>query len=81
MLWQRLLLLEFLSISCEAQQVSQLHWTDQLYQGESDHLSTCNLFFEEHCEPILPKSIDSKADIPSVRCSNQPNQEVLQVLD
>lgn len=78
---QRLLVLELLSTSCDNLQVNELHWSDQLYPGEFDHLSMCNLFSQETCEPVPPKLMDLKSDAPTVRSNNQPNPEVLQVLD
>lgn len=74
-------MLEFLSISCEVPQVNGFHWSDQLYPGEFDHLRVCNLFSEETCEPVPPKLMDWKSDTPAVGCNNQPNHEVLQVLN
>ncbi|XP_030935476.1 uncharacterized protein LOC115960659 isoform X1 [Quercus lobata] len=78
---QRLLVLELLSTSCNDPQVNGLHWSDQLYPGEFDHLSMCNLFSQETCEPVPPKLMDLKSDASTVRSNNQPNPEVLQVLD
>lgn len=76
---KRLLVLELLSTSCNDPQVNELHWSDQLYPGEFDHLSMCNLFSQETCEPVPPKLMDLKSDAPTVRSNNQPNPEVLQV--
>lgn len=76
---KRLLVLEFLSIRCNVPQVNELHWSDQLYPEEFDHLSTCNLFSEETGEPVPPKLMDLKSDTPAVSCNNQPSQEILQV--
>ncbi|KAL4633514.1 hypothetical protein ACB092_04G128000 [Castanea dentata] len=76
---KRLLVLELLSTSCDDPQVNELHWSDQLYPGEFDHLSMCNLFSQETCEPVPPKLMDLKSDAPTVRSNNQPNPEVLQV--
>ncbi|XP_030935477.1 uncharacterized protein LOC115960659 isoform X2 [Quercus lobata] len=78
---KRLLVLELLSTSCNDPQVNGLHWSDQLYPGEFDHLSMCNLFSQETCEPVPPKLMDLKSDASTVRSNNQPNPEVLQVLD
>ncbi|KAM3751285.1 hypothetical protein ACB098_04G097200 [Castanea mollissima] len=39
---KRLLVLELLSTSCDDPQVNELHWSDQLYPGEFDHLSLYN---------------------------------------
>ncbi|KAK7821738.1 hypothetical protein CFP56_037338 [Quercus suber] len=78
---KRLLVLELLSTSCDDPQVNELHWSDQLYPGEFEHLSMCNLFSQETCEPVPPKLMDLKSDAPTVRSNNQPNPEVLQVLD
>uniref|UniRef100_A0A2N9HF07 Uncharacterized protein n=1 Tax=Fagus sylvatica TaxID=28930 RepID=A0A2N9HF07_FAGSY len=63
---KRLLVLEFLSIRCDVPQVNELHWSDQLYPGEFDHLSMCNLFSEETGEPVPPKLMDLKSDMPAV---------------
>ncbi|KAM3703475.1 hypothetical protein ACB098_04G097200 [Castanea mollissima] len=76
---KRLLVLELLSTSCDDPQVNELHWSDQLYPGEFDHLSMCNLFSQETCEPVPPKLMDLKSDAPTVQSNNQPNPEVLQV--
>ncbi|XP_030938231.1 uncharacterized protein LOC115963388 isoform X2 [Quercus lobata] len=76
---KRLLVLELLSTSCNDPQVNGLHWSDQLYPGEFDHLSMCNLFSQETCEPVPPKLMDLKSDASTVRSNNQPNPEVLQV--
>nr|POE91195.1 hypothetical protein CFP56_37801 [Quercus suber] len=76
---KRLLVLELLSTSCDDPQVNELHWSDQLYPGEFEHLSMCNLFSQETCEPVPPKLMDLKSDAPTVRSNNQPNPEVLQV--
>ncbi|KAK9996216.1 hypothetical protein SO802_020902 [Lithocarpus litseifolius] len=76
---KRLLVLELLSTSCDDPQANELHWSDQLYPGEFDHLSMCNLFSQETCEPVPPKLMDLKSDAPTVRSNNQPNPEVLQV--
>ncbi|XP_059444977.1 uncharacterized protein LOC132176711 isoform X1 [Corylus avellana] len=76
---KRLLVLEFLFLTCEVPQVNGFHWSDQLYPGEFDHLRVCNLFSEETCEPVPPKLMDWKSDTPVVGCNNQPNHEVLQV--
>ncbi|XP_050257819.1 uncharacterized protein LOC126702981 isoform X1 [Quercus robur] len=76
---KRLLVLELLSTSCNDPQVNELHWSDQLYPGEFDHLSMCNLFSQETCEPVPPKLMDLKSDASTVRSNNQPNPEVLQV--
>lgn len=78
---QRLLVLELLSTSCDNPQLNELHWSDQLYPGEFDHLSMCNLFSQETCEPVPPKLMDLKSDAPTVQSNNQPNPEILQVLD
>lgn len=77
---QRLLILEFLSIGYDNSQGNLLNWSDELYVGEFDHLSNCNLYCEETCRPVLPRLRDEKSDMAALKFDNHPNPEVLQVL-
>ncbi|KAL5544588.1 hypothetical protein UlMin_008372 [Ulmus minor] len=76
---KRLLVVELLSISCESSMISRINWSDELYPGEFDDLSICNLFSEEIGEPVHPRLHVSKSDLPTTECNQQPNQETLQV--
>ncbi|KAM7267571.1 hypothetical protein ACFE04_009737 [Oxalis oulophora] len=77
---KRLLVLELLSLSCEKDpKVNELSWSAELYPGEFNELSTCNLYSKDTCEPIHPSLEDGKFDIPVVQCKRTPNREVLQV--
>ena len=72
-------MVEFLSISCEPSKLNQFSWSDELYSGEFDGLSVCNLYSEENSEPIFPQTGVSKSDVPIAQYNPQPNQETLQV--
>lgn len=54
---KRLLVMEFISFSNEedVRQNIELSWLDELYSGEFDDLSKCNLYSSEACAPLLPK--------------------------
>lgn len=68
---QRLLVIEFLSLrSKEDSIIKRLCWTDEIYQGEFDDLSRCNLDCREPSE-----SSPSKLD------NSQLDPDVLQVFD
>lgn len=77
---QRLLVVELLSIGSETTQVNELSWSDELYPGEFDDLSLCNLYSRETCEPVSPRLKDWNSDKTAVQCNRQPSQEILQVL-
>lgn len=76
---QRLLVLEFLSISYDTSQGNQLNWSNEIFAGEFDHLSNCNLYCEE-TGPVPPRLRDGKSDMAALKFDNQPKPEVLQVL-
>ncbi|KAL5733715.1 hypothetical protein ACOSQ2_033407 [Xanthoceras sorbifolium] len=73
---KRLLVMELCSISCETPEV-KFCWANELYPGEFDCLSTCNLY--ETCQPVAPRLKDWNSDMPTGQCNRQPNQEILQV--
>ncbi|KAH7528949.1 hypothetical protein FEM48_Zijuj05G0131900 [Ziziphus jujuba var. spinosa] len=52
---KRLLVVELLSIGCERKVVNGYNWSDELYPGEFDDLSMCNLLSGETCEPVHPR--------------------------
>ncbi|TXG49296.1 hypothetical protein EZV62_025171 [Acer yangbiense] len=74
---KRLLVMDLLSISCETQEVNEFCWSYELYPGEFDCLSKCNLY--ETCQPVTPRLKDWNSDMPTGQCYQQPNQEILQV--
>ncbi|KAI4343943.1 hypothetical protein L6164_011231 [Bauhinia variegata] len=76
---KRLLVLEFLSIGCDDSQVNQLKWSDELYPGEFNHLSNCNLYSEETYEPAHPRLRCRKCEMVYLKFDSKPNSEVLQV--
>ncbi|KAG5101811.1 hypothetical protein JHK84_046780 [Glycine max] len=76
---QRLLVLEFMSISYDTSAVKQLHWSTQLYDDEFKDLRDCNLYCVVTHGPVPPRLRDGKSGIDALRFDNQPNPEVLQV--
>ncbi|KAJ4713165.1 Stellacyanin [Melia azedarach] len=78
---KRLLVVELLATTCETPQVNRFCWSDELYPGEFDDLSICNLYSKETCEPIAPRLSNCNSGMParSVQYHDQPNQEILQV--
>lgn len=77
--WQRLLVVEFLSVGCESSMINKFDWKDELYTGEFDDLSVCNLYAWETSEPVFPSLQVSKSDVPTARSNHQPNHEIMQV--
>ena len=79
---QRLLVIELLSISCETPQVNEFCWSDELYPGEFDDLSMCNLYSKENHQLVTPRLKDCNSAMHAlpVQHNHQPNQEILQVL-
>ncbi|KAF8408196.1 hypothetical protein HHK36_007338 [Tetracentron sinense] len=72
---KRLLVVNLLSLHSDG-----IRWVDELYEGEFDHLSICNLYSVESCEPIPPRIQGWKSDAPITVPSNyQPDHNVLQV--
>ncbi|OVA19664.1 hypothetical protein BVC80_8585g7 [Macleaya cordata] len=79
---KRMLLLELLSISCEEspQQTDTLSWSDELYPGEFDDLTACNLHSEHTFEPVPPRINGWKSDDQITKRANiQPDQKALEV--
>ncbi|XP_057978171.1 uncharacterized protein LOC131164759 [Malania oleifera] len=76
---KRLLVLDLLCISHETAQQVNLHWSNELYPGEFDDLSKCNLYSKENCELVPPTIRGLKSDTPAMQSNHQPNNEVLQV--
>ncbi|KAI9157101.1 hypothetical protein LWI28_016975 [Acer negundo] len=74
---KRLLVMDLLSISSETPEVNEFCWSNELYPGEFDCLSKCNLY--ETCQPVTPRLKDRNSDMPTGQCYQQPNQEILQV--
>uniref|UniRef100_A0A6N2NFQ3 Uncharacterized protein n=1 Tax=Salix viminalis TaxID=40686 RepID=A0A6N2NFQ3_SALVM len=78
-LWQRLLVVELFTNSCEAQEVNEFCWLNELYPGEFDDLRKCNLFSEDTGGPVYPRLMKGKSDMPPLKLNSQPNHENLQV--
>lgn len=78
-LWQRALVVELFTISCEALEVNEFCWLNELYPGEFDDLRKCNLFSEDTCGPVPPRLMEGKSDMPPLKFNSQPNHENLQV--
>lgn len=80
-LWlsQRLLVVELFTIGCEALEVNEFCWLNELYPGEFDDLRKCNLFSEDTCGPVPPRLMEGKYDMPPLKFNSQPNHENLQV--
>lgn len=75
---KRYLVMELLSISCEeVPPLNRLCWSDELYPGEFDDLSLCNLYSKETSQPLLPRIEGGKAELPG-RSNNQPDHGVLE---
>ncbi|KAJ0751237.1 hypothetical protein HanLR1_Chr05g0191261 [Helianthus annuus] len=78
---KRLLVIEFLSLrSKEDSIIEKLCWSDEIYQGEFDDLSRCNLDCREASESASTK-LDGfvSENIKQPNC--QPDSDVLQVYD
>ncbi|KAL8130389.1 hypothetical protein V2J09_019544 [Rumex salicifolius] len=77
---QRLLVVGLLSITFgKIGQVEKLSWSDELYPGEADDLSTGNMYNKETNSPVLPRLKGWSSDTPDLHSNNQPEREVLQV--
>ncbi|EEF47775.1 uncharacterized protein LOC8284444 isoform X1 [Ricinus communis] len=76
---KRLLVAELLTLSCEGPQLNELCWSYELYPGEFNDLSICNLYSIETCKPVPPGLVGRKYEMPTMQFKNQPNREVLQV--
>lgn len=81
---QRLLVIEFISIRNEEDvlQNIELSWLDELYSGEFDDVSKCNLYSTEACAPLLPKLKGREANKLKLQAEHQPqlDEDVLQVM-
>ncbi|KAF5195609.1 hypothetical protein FRX31_014808 [Thalictrum thalictroides] len=78
---KRLLVLEFLSVSCEEQQIYTLSWSDEIYSGEYEDLISCSLYCEKTCQPIPPQiNGREKSESPfTVQSNIWKDEKVLQV--
>ncbi|CAK7352928.1 unnamed protein product [Dovyalis caffra] len=74
----RLLLVELFTISCEAPQVNEFCWLNELYPGEFDDLRICNLYSKDTSGPVTPRLMEGKSDMPTLKFNSQPNHENLQ---
>ncbi|KAL9243287.1 hypothetical protein vseg_017192 [Gypsophila vaccaria] len=80
LLLKRLLVVELLSVTCQKHdQFDQLSWADELYQGEADLLSTCNVYAKETAEPCLPKLNGFGSKSAYMETDKNPSSEILQV--
>lgn len=78
---QRLLVIEFISIGNEdGRQKIEISWLDELYSGEFDDLSKCNLYSTEAGAPLLPMLEGRKPDKLKLQVEHQPDEDVLQVI-
>ncbi|KAK6148591.1 hypothetical protein DH2020_019503 [Rehmannia glutinosa] len=77
---QRLLVVELLSIYDEkVTEITGLHWSDELYDGEFNDLTILNLCSKETREPILPCLGDCKSSTSTMQSKRQQDSNVLQV--
>ncbi|KAG8652404.1 hypothetical protein MANES_06G086000v8 [Manihot esculenta] len=76
---KRLLVVELHTVSCEVPQVNESYWSNEVYPGEFDDLSICNLYSKETRKPVPPRLVEGKYDLPSMQFKGQPNQDILQV--
>ncbi|OVA18899.1 hypothetical protein BVC80_8939g16 [Macleaya cordata] len=79
---KRMLLVELLPINCEEspQQTDALSWSNELYPGEFDDLTACNLYSEQTCEPVPPRINGWKSDDQITKRANvRPDQKALEV--
>ncbi|KAI3996916.1 hypothetical protein MKX01_021192 [Papaver californicum] len=79
---KRMVLMELLSIiSKESKPETDAYcWSDELYSGELDDLSACNLYSEQTCEPLLPRIAGWKSsDSVERRDNTQPDPKALEV--
>lgn len=72
--------MELLSVSNEeVPKENALTWLDELYSGEFDDLSSCNLCSEEASEPIYPRLEGQLSDKLMLKTTHQPDHDILQV--
>ncbi|KAK6123087.1 hypothetical protein DH2020_043167 [Rehmannia glutinosa] len=77
---KRLLVMELLSVYDEkVAEVTGLHWSDELYDGEFNDLSILNLCSKETREPILPCLGSCKPSTSTMQSKRQQDSNVLQV--
>ncbi|KAK9669159.1 hypothetical protein RND81_13G112300 [Saponaria officinalis] len=80
LLLKRLLVVELVSVtSRKHDQFDQLSWADELYHGEDDHLSICDVYSKEIAEPCLPKLDRFRSETTHVESDKNPSSEILQV--
>ncbi|PWA89914.1 hypothetical protein CTI12_AA106390 [Artemisia annua] len=78
---KRLLVIEFLSLRTKEDSIiKKMCWSDEIYQGEFDDLSKCNLDHKEVSESAPPK-LDGSISETLTQPSSQPDSDVLQVCD
>ncbi|RZC46813.1 hypothetical protein C5167_039761 [Papaver somniferum] len=78
---KRMVLIELLSIISEESkpQTDAYFWSDELYPGETDDLSACNLYSRKICEPLLPRIAGYKwSDSVDRRDHTQPDPKALE---
>lgn len=71
--------MELHTVGCEVPQVNESYWSNEVYPGEFDDLSICNLYSKETRKPVPPRLVEGKYDLPSMQFKGQPNQDILQV--
>ncbi|MCL7047483.1 hypothetical protein MKW94_005708 [Papaver nudicaule] len=79
---KRMVLIELLSIISEESKpdTDEYCWSDELYPGELDDLSACNLYSEQTSEPVLPRVNGWKSsDSVDRRVNSQPDPKALEV--
>ncbi|XP_010694831.2 uncharacterized protein LOC104907579 isoform X3 [Beta vulgaris subsp. vulgaris] len=81
LLLKRLLVVELLANICleTEQEFNQFSWADELYHGEAEDLSMCNLYSKDTDEPFLPKVSGWKSETSYMRSEKNPDHSVLQV--
>ncbi|KAI3673362.1 hypothetical protein L6452_39480 [Arctium lappa] len=76
---KRLLVIEFLSLrSKEDPIIKRLCWSDEIYQGEFNNLSRCDLDCRDASESTPPKLYARISDTP-MQPNCQPDSDILQV--
>ncbi|XP_050223451.1 uncharacterized protein LOC126673371 isoform X2 [Mercurialis annua] len=73
---KRLLVVEFVTSSCEDSQVKELIWSNELYPGEFDDLSIFDLYSNETCKLVTPKMMERENAKPTLQFKSQANHEV-----
>ncbi|GJW59499.1 hypothetical protein Tco_0108834 [Tanacetum coccineum] len=76
---KRLLVIEFLSLRTKEDSViKKLGWSDEIYEGEFDDLSRCNLDHREASEPA-PLKLDGCISKTPIQPDRQPDSDILQI--